>query len=337
LIRAAKIACVVVSLLSFASAKVTITTPLPGSSTPSSVRFVISASSDYGNPTSSIILYVDGAIKKTVYASKLDTYLTLPSGWRQILIKSWDSKGNIAQAGPYGINVGASSGGGSSDPATTVFYNVEQMSGWGHCDECAGAGGTGPSAPYSMTQNQASPSLDGNSTKFWLGGSTPYSNALWWKQLVSESQAAKNRSLRHFVYDAYFYIENPSAAQSLEWDVNQFIDGESFIMGTQCSYRAAGTWDIWDNIGERWVSTGIACPALQAYKWHHVVVEFERTWDNKLRYVSLSMNGVKHYINRYYSPRSTSWSGITVNYQMDGNVRQDDYSTWVDKLTLKAW
>jgi hypothetical protein len=430
--KVVQLVCVFTALVTFATAKVSITSPQPGSSTASPVHFVATATSDYGNSTASIILYIDGVNRYTTYSSKLDTTLSLSSGWRQVIFKSWDSKGNISQAGPYGVYVSGGTtsssgtsnitvtspvagstvtsptrflvsakssttspissiliyvddvkkyttysstadttlslstgtrkisikswdgtgreyrydytinvGSGSSTPTTTSdgtnFYNVEQMSGWGHCDACAGAGGTGPSASYSMTQGQSSPSLDGNSTRFWLGGSTPYSNALWWKQLVSESQADKNRSLKHFVYDAYFYLENPGAAQSLEWDANQFIDGKSYIMGTQCSYRSAGTWDVWDNIGERWISTGIACPPLQAYKWHHVEVEFERTWDNKLRYVSVSMNGMKHYLNRYYSPRSTSWSGITVNYQMDGNYKQEDYSTWVDKLTLRTW
>jgi hypothetical protein len=428
--KVVQLVCTLLAVAVCSFAKVSITSPLPGSSSTSPVHFVASASSDYGNSTASIILYVDGVKKYTTYSSKLDTSLSLSSGWRQIIIKSWDSKGNISQAGPYGVYVGGGSTSGTSNinitsplPGSTVsspvrfqvsaksstsspissiliyvdnakmyttyaatadttlslasgtrqisikswdgsgreyrydysitvgssstsppsategtnFYNIEQMSGWGHCDACAGAGGSGPSAPYSMTQNQSSPSLDGNSTRFWLGGSTPYSNALWWKQLVPESQASKNRTLRHFTYDAYFYIQNPGAAQSLEWDVNQFIDGKSYIMGTQCSYRSAGTWDIWDNVGEHWISTGIACPPLQAYQWHHVVVEFERTWDNKLRYVSVSMNGVKHYLNRYYAPRSTSWSGITVNYQMDGNYKQEDYSTWVDKFTLRTW
>jgi hypothetical protein len=228
------------------------------------------------------------------------------------------------------------SGGGGTTEGTN-WYNVESMSGWGHCDNCAGAGGSGPDAPHSITQGVSSPSLDGKSTKFWLGGSTPYSNALWWKQLLNWSQPGKNRSLHHFKYDAYFYIKNPHAAQSLEWDVNQYTDGKFYLMGTQCSYRQKGTWDIWDNINSRWISTGIHCPALQGYKWNHVVVEFERTWDHKLKYVSVSMNGVKHYLNRYYSPRSTSWTGLTVNYQMDGNYMQEDYSTWVDKLTLRAW
>ncbi|MCU1306917.1 MAG: hypothetical protein JWN45_1612, partial [Acidobacteriaceae bacterium] len=27
----------------------------------------------------------------------------------------------------------------------------------------------------------------------------------------------------------------------------------------------------------------------------------------------------------------------TVNYQMDGNYRQQNYSTWVDKMALSYW
>lgn len=415
------------------AAKVTVSAPLPGSSAGSPVRILATATSDQGNAVASMVVYVDGVSKYTTATAKVDTAIAMTSGWRQILIKSWDSKGNISQAGPYGVNVSGSSGtpsgsngitvsaptpgaittsptrflisarsstsapinslllfvdnveryrvyaaaldttlslasgtrnisakawdgtgkeyrydftisvgsGDSSPPPPqsggTNFYNIEQMSGWKACDACAGAGGTGPTAPLSMTQNQGSPSLDGNATKFWLGGSTPYSNALWWKQLVPESQASLNRSLKHFVYDAYFYVTDPAAAQSLEWDINQFIDGKSYIFGHQCSYRSMGTWDIWDNLNDRWVSTGIKCPALTGYAWHHVVIEVERTWDNRLHYISVSMDGAKHYLDRYYAPRGTSWSGITVNYQMDGDYKQTDYATWVDKLTLRGW
>jgi len=264
----------------------------------------------------------------------LDTTQSLAGGTRNILIKSWDNSGQLYQY-TFSVSVGS----GDSAPATSgiTFNDVEQMSGWGSCDACAGAGGTGPAAPHSLTQGVASPSTDGKSAQFWIGGTTAYSNVLWWKQLVSETQASTNRSLHHFVYDSYFYVTNTHAAQSLEWDVNQFIDGKSLIFGSQCSYRSAGTWDIWDNVNSRWVSVGIACPPLQAYTWNHVVVEFERTSTNQLHYISVSMNGIKHYLDRYYAPKSTTWSGITVNYQMDGNYQQEDYSTWLDKLTLKAW
>ena len=316
------------------NANITVSTPAAGSTVTSPTRFVASAKSSTTYPISSMILYVDNVERYRTLTATLDTTQSLAGGTRNILIKSWDNSGKLYQY-TFTVNVGS----GDSAPVGSgiTFSSVEQMAGWASCDACAGAGGTGPAAPHSLIQGVASPSIDGKSAQFWMGGTTAYSNVLWWKQLVSETQASTNRSLRHFVYDAYFYATNPRAAQSLEWDVNQFVDGKSLIFGTQCSYRSAGTWDIWDNINSRWVSTGIACPPLLGYTWNHVVVEFERTSTNQLHYISVSMNGIKHYLDRYYAPKSTTWSGITVNYQMDGNYQQEDYSTWLDNLTLKAW
>lgn len=188
-----------------------------------------------------------------------------------------------------------------------------------------------------MTQGVVSPSLDGASTQFWLGGSTPYSDVLWHKNILNESQAATSRTVHNFVYDLYFYTDNGGAAQSIEWDVNQFLDGRSYIFGSQCSYRAGDTWDIWDNVKSHWVSTGVSCGALQSNTWNHVVLEFERTTDNQLHYIAMTLNGTRHYLNWYYPSTATTWNGVTVNYQMDGNLQQANYSTWVDKMKLTYW
>ena len=67
------------------------------------------------------------------------------------------------------------------------------------------------------------------------------------------------------------------------------------------------------------------------------MVEVERTSNNYLHYISLTMNGNKHYLNWYNSSTATSWKGVTVNYQLDGNYRQQNYSTWVDKMSLSYW
>src|SRR5688500_786395 len=99
----------------------------------------------------------------------------------------------------------------SAEAATRTYSNIDQMSGWDHCTVCAGAGGQGSVAVFSMKQNVSSPSMDGRSAKFFLGGTNNYSNALWWKQLGS------NPGVRNFKYDLYFYIKNPGAAQALEF------------------------------------------------------------------------------------------------------------------------
>jgi hypothetical protein len=87
----------------------------------------------------------------------------------------------------------------------TVFANLDQVSGWESCTVCAGANGNGATAKYAMTQNVASPSIDGRSARFSVSGSKPYSDALWWKQLGPHNTAT------NFVYDLSFYYTN------LEW------------------------------------------------------------------------------------------------------------------------
>src|SRR5262249_57111810 len=106
---------------------------------------------------------------------------------------------------------------------------------------------------------------------FHLGGSTPYSNAIWWKQLGANSGAS------HFVYDLYYYIKTPSAAQALEFDVNQSRYGKKFIFGTECDIKGTHTWHVYDPYDHAWKSTSIACNVPTAYKWNHVVFEFTRT------------------------------------------------------------
>ncbi len=222
-------------------------------------------------------------------------------------------------------------------PATATTVTLDQLSGWQSCDACAGVNGAGPTATHSMTQGVVAPSLDGASAQFWLGGSTPYSDVLWHKTVLDSTQAAVSRNVHFFIYDLYFYTDNGAAAQSIEWDVNQFLDGRSYIFGSQCSYRSKDTWDIWDNANKKWVSTGVSCGALQSNTWNHVTLEFERTTDNQLHYIAMSLNGTRHYLNMYYPSTATTWNGVTVNYQMDGDFKQTNYSTWVDKMTLTYW
>jgi hypothetical protein len=315
---------------------ITVTSPLPGSTVGSPAQFNATAKSSTGYPISSMMLFVDNVEKFRTYSASLSTSQSLSTGSHKVIVKAWDNSGKEYDY-PYSISAGQSSSPPATQTAGTAYSGIEQMSGWASCDVCAGAGGSGPAAPHSLTQNVSSPSLDGHSAKFWLGGTTRYSDVLWWKQVIPESKASFNATLHHFVYDLNFMVDNPTGAQSIEWDVNQFVSGRSYIFGSQCSYRSAGTWDVWDNVNSHWVSTGIKCPALQAWAWNHVTLEFERTSDNKLHYISLTLNGTKHYLNWYYASTATSWSGVTVNYQMDGNYAQTDYTTWVDKMQLNVW
>jgi len=218
---------------------------------------------------------------------------------------------------------------GASAAAATTYSNIDQMSGWQHCTVCAGKGGNGSVAAFSMAQNVSSPSMDGRSARFFLGGSTPYSNALWWKQLGS------NSGVGNFIYDLYFYMKNPAAAQALEFDVNQSLNGKKYIFGTECSFKRH-MWDVYDPLNRRWVQTSIACAMPKAYTWHHLVLEFRRS-SSKVNFVSVTINGKKAYFNRAYYPRSSSAREINVAFQMDGDKAQTDYTVWLDNVKLTYW
>jgi hypothetical protein len=49
------------------------------------------------------------------------------------------------------------------------------------------------------------------------------------------------------------------------------------------------------------------------------------------------LNGYTANLNRYDWPTSTSWYGVTINYQIDSNKYLTPYSVYLDNLTFHAW
>ena len=143
-------------------------------------------------------------------------------------------------------------------------------------------------------------------------------------------------NLHNFTYDVYFYVEEPEVSQALEFDINEFVDGYSFIWGHECRIAGGNEWDIWDNPGQTWHPTGVACNPV-ANAWNHLVLQVQRTPSNQLLFQSITLNGVTSTLNYYENPTTTTWYGVTVNYQQDGNYVQTPYSVWLDKLNFSYW
>jgi len=327
------IATMTLATASFAG--VTVSSPAPGSTSGSPVHFVASATS--ANPVTAIRIYVDNISVYLVSASTLDTLVTMSAGTHNVVVQAWDSTGAVFKT-PLALTVSGSAPtptptpapGLPTPPSTAVIKgNIDQMAGWESCTVCAGANAAGPVATYSMVENQASPSLDGASAKFSISGTTPYSDALWWKQLGAADFAT------HLKYDVDFYITNPGVAQALEFDNNQSNGVHKFIYGTQCNIKG-NHWDVWGNAAGNWISTGIACSAPTAFVWHHLTWEFQRTTTNVI-FVGFTYDGVTHYVNRSYPARASSVHEMNVAFQMDGDFAMHAYSTWLDKVTLTYW
>lgn len=314
----------VIATASLATAgTVTITSPTSGSSATSPVRVVASASSSY--TISTMKLYVDGNSVYSVSGSKLDRSVSMSSGTHRITVKAWDRNGSFSKT--IYVTVSGTTSGSTIPSTAKVFSNIDEMTGW---DSCTGCAGGGENASYSMTQHQSSPSLDGDSTRFWVGGSTPFSHGLWWRRM------ATNTTATNFVFDMYYYMLDPAASQGLEFAANQARSDGWYKFSTQCSFGSK-VWRVWDSKNGGWVSTGIACNRPPARTWQHVTFEYKRS-SGKAVFVSITVNGQKHYVNKSFYPQANkTGESVGIHFQLNGNSSQTDYTVYADKMKLSIW
>ena len=117
-------------------------------------------------------------------------------------------------------------------------------------------------------------------------------------------------SLHYFTYDVYFWIGNTSSSQALEFDINQFVNGKSYIWGHECRIDGGHEWDTWSNPGQHWVASGVPCnPKSNA--WNHLTLQVQRTSDGHLLFHSITLNGntANHNNAGLYSQFPTAGSG----------------------------
>jgi hypothetical protein len=236
-------------------------------------------------------------------------------------------------------------------PGTTMS-NLHQQSGWQSYAElppdyalCTSCSASGPDVTWSMQQNVTSPSRTGNASNFSIGGQTAYSDVIWINHLIGDYSTQNlpdpNYSLteatHNFTYDVYFYGTDLSKAEALEFDINQFVDGKSFVWGTQCRIANGNWWDISINGGQNWQPAANApCNPLEN-AWNHVTIQVQRTSDDQLLFQTITLNGQTYTLNYTEAPGSSDWHGITINYQEDGNYAQQQYAVTVDNLNFTYW
>jgi hypothetical protein len=178
-----------------------------------------------------------------------------------------------------------------------------------------------------MTEGVNAPSVDGQAAQFWVGGGHAYGGALWWKELTPQPSAT------HLTYDLYFYYQNGNAAQALEFDVNQVVNGSRYIFGTECNLQETHTWRVWDTTGGHWINTGVPCnPGVNS--WNHMTWEFQRNGDGSYTFAAVTLNGNRQGVGQTYWPKPNSGNELNVAVQLDNNGAGTEYSLWADKITL---
>ncbi|MBW4038703.1 MAG: hypothetical protein HIU91_07465 [Acidobacteria bacterium] len=321
---------------------IAVTLPLSGSTVSSPTAFLATASSSCAKGVAATGVYVDNNLMYQGPGSKLSAQVALAAGSHTTVVQAWDNCGGVTKQ-QVNLTVGGA--------ASKTIYNVQSLSGWNQWGELAPLDNI-CNAPcnnqvnWSMNQNNSSVSLSGNSTQFNLGGVTPYSDVLFSNPVLGQGNTQGLNDAQHlilpaihnFTLDTEVYVTNLSVTQSLELDVNWYANGIGMEWGTQCNHLGDQSWDIWDNVHAHWFSTGVACNLNNA-AWNHVVIQVQREPNNDLLYQTITVNGVVNNINTTVPPFSVPqvWYGMTVNFQMDGNVKQSPYTLYADNMNFTYW
>jgi Putative Ig domain len=228
-----------------------------------------------------------------------------------------------------------------------TFTNLQRSTGWKSSGQMApnytDCDDSCPGVTLSMQQGISDPSLSGNATEFGVGGTTPYSDALFYNQLIGafstqglpDNSQTLVPSLHNFTYDAYFYVPDAADTQAVEFDINWFMNSVGITWGTECRIKGGNEWDIWDNVNAKWIATGFACNPIPN-AWNHVIVTAQRGPNNTVIYQSITLNGITSNVNKTYAPFvvPSDWYGITVNYQIDGDENQTTIKSFVDNFSF---
>jgi hypothetical protein len=301
--------------------------PTDGATVTSPVTVVASATPQ--NPIFFMRVYVDQLAVYFTFTNSINTQVFIAPGQHKLEVMAEDKQGYIS-ATILNITV--------TSQSQTTISNIQSMPGWQSCSALfpAGSGRDGQicaaglgTAQSTLTQNQSTPAMDGQSAKFSMGGPTAYSNMLYFNAI------AGGNNVSHFTYDLYFYIDNPNASQALEFDINQTFGGNRWVWGSECNFNGSGKWDIWNDL-TGWQPTIYDCPPFPANTWIHLVWNVERV-GNQVHYISLTVGDRTYNVDTYY-PNQPDWTleEIDVAFQMDGNYKQEPYNVWLDKVQLTA-
>jgi hypothetical protein len=251
-------------------------------------------------------------------------WMFIPDGQHTLTLTAYDKTDKAVGSTSTNLDI-------TSQLSPAVMSKLQDIPAWQSCtQELAGtacASGLGQ-ATTMQTQNVASPSLSGASAQYSLGGTTGYSNALWWVSLGGGTP------LNSFIYDLDFYIDNADATEALEFDVNQSYAGTRFTWGTECSFKNTHFWDVWNPLTEAWVTTKVPCNPVTSNNWHHLEWNFAKV-NNEVHYISITLDGTTTPVNMSFPPQP-NWleEDIDIAFQMDGNYNQTPYNVWLDNVTL---
>lgn len=153
---------------------------------------------------------------------------------------------------------------------------------------------------------------------------------------------ARDTSSTHFVYDVWVLLANPDKVANIEMDMNQVVDGYTYIFGVQCSHGTKSFEVTYVTDRAHWRTTDIPCDpqAFQPNSWHHFEIASHR--DNALHitydYVLVDGRKTEWSGQTYVSAEKLGWAegDLVPNFQLDG-TGDGVMTVYYDKMHVWRW
>jgi hypothetical protein len=219
----------------------------------------------------------------------------------------------------------------SAAQTKTVITRIEEQTSWQTCGACGNSGGTGVVASRQLIRGITTPSLDGSSTVFSIGGKyTPYKNAYWYISHQAPSHAFK--SLR-YEFDLMIPLVSASAPQAIEFECQQRVNGRVYNFAWQADY-ASKRWRVFNYTLRKWEATSVPFARFTPNVWHHVIAEYHAE-SSIVVHDALTIDGRRTILGlRHASKASNNPNEFTNAFQLDLNGSSTPYKVYVDNMTV---
>jgi len=323
----------------------------------------VANSTPSGSPIGGWVVYIDDQQAYVAHnASQLVTDIAVSTGAHKVSILAWNSISGNAPGiyTAWNVQVSVTTSGGNPSPKVNPsglptppsyaakIYGVDNITwGWsmatGPVSGCPGGGNcNAPYANMAAIQFVGTPGAADGSTVyqgdrgaalFQVYQGPGWADSLWGKDLGYADGASYTRSA--FMWDFWVYLDTVDI-KNLEFDLYQVVNGQRFMMGSQCNYTS-GIWQGWDEASQKWINLPAPCPKWPPYTWHHVVMVNHRT-GSSYTYDNLQIDGVNHWLGTTGYPAETSWAtGYGVHIQIDQAGSGAPVREWIENMNLFAW
>jgi hypothetical protein len=172
----------------------------------------------------------------------------------------------------------------------------------------------------------------GDPAVFAIKPACAYDNFYWYTNLGPAPHATR------FLWEADILFpsaEDLAAAQAIEWELEQCINGDVWNMGWQLKLQGTTCWRYFDYVNTQWCQTQVPVDMVRPGEPLRISAEYLRNGIS-MEHVALTLNGQRYEVHAVKNNKPGRWpaSANYVHYafQMDANGKAAPYKVLLSKM-----